>query len=64
MTAQAHDQIFAAVSHLPHLRAFALVNNLANRKNAKQLFDFAAQADLETSHASQAVHLRCGSTLA
>ncbi len=42
MTAQAHDQIFAAVSHLPHLLAFALVNNLANRKNAKQLFDFAA----------------------
>ncbi len=42
MTAQAHDQIFAAVSHLPHLLAFALVNNLANRPNAKQLFDFAA----------------------
>lgn len=42
MTAQAHDQIFAAVSHLPHLLAFALVNDLANRPNAKQLFDFAA----------------------
>jgi prephenate dehydrogenase len=42
MTAQTHDQIFAAVSHLPHLLAFALVNNLANRPNAKQLFDFAA----------------------
>ena len=42
MTAQTHDQIFAAVSHLPHLLAFALVNNLANRSNAKQLFDFAA----------------------
>jgi prephenate dehydrogenase len=42
MTAKAHDQIFAAVSHLPHLLAFALVNNLANRPNAKQLFDFAA----------------------
>lgn len=42
MTAQAHDQIFAAVSHLPHLLAFALVNNLANRTNAKQLFEFAA----------------------
>lgn len=42
MTAKTHDQIFAAVSHLPHLLAFALVNNLANRPNAKQLFDFAA----------------------
>jgi prephenate dehydrogenase len=42
MTAQAHDQIFAAVSHLPHLLAFALVSDLANRPNAKQLFDFAA----------------------
>jgi len=42
MTAQKHDQIFAAVSHLPHLLAFALVNNLANRPNAKQLFNFAA----------------------
>ena len=42
MSAQAHDQIFAAVSHLPHLLAFALVNNLASRPNAKQLFEFAA----------------------
>jgi len=42
MTAKTHDQIFAAVSHLPHLLAFTLVNNLANRPNAKQLFDFAA----------------------
>ena len=42
MTAQEHDQIFAAVSHLPHLLAFALVSDLANRPNAKQLFDFAA----------------------
>lgn len=42
MTAEVHDQIFAAVSHLPHLLAFALVNELAHRPNAKQLFDFAA----------------------
>ena len=42
MTSETHDQIFAAVSHLPHLLAFALVNDLANRPNAKQLFDFAA----------------------
>lgn len=42
MTAQQHDGIFAAVSHLPHLLAFALVDELASRKNAAQLFDFAA----------------------
>ncbi|HSH72486.1 MAG TPA: prephenate dehydrogenase/arogenate dehydrogenase family protein [Methylophilaceae bacterium] len=42
MTAQQHDGIFAAVSHLPHLLAFALVDDLAGRANAKQLFDFAA----------------------
>ena len=42
MTAAVHDQIFAAVSHLPHLLAFALVDDLASRPNAKQLFDFAA----------------------
>jgi prephenate dehydrogenase len=42
MTAAEHDQTFAAVSHLPHLLAFALVDDLASRPNAKQLFDFAA----------------------
>lgn len=42
MTASAHDGIFAAVSHLPHLLAFALVDELASRDNANQLFDFAA----------------------
>jgi prephenate dehydrogenase len=42
MSASEHDQTFAAVSHLPHLLAFALVDDLASRPNAKQLFDFAA----------------------
>ncbi|MEN9724509.1 MAG: hypothetical protein RLZZ98_18 [Pseudomonadota bacterium] len=42
MSAAQHDQTFAAVSHLPHLLAFALVDDLASRPNAKQLFDFAA----------------------
>ncbi len=42
MSAEAHDSIFAAVSHLPHLLAFALVNEIASRPNAAQLFSFAA----------------------
>jgi prephenate dehydrogenase len=42
MSAATHDGIFAAVSHLPHLLAFALVDDLASRANAKQLFSFAA----------------------
>lgn len=42
MTASHHDQIFAAVSHLPHLLAFALVENLAMRPDAEELFAFAA----------------------
>ncbi len=42
MTADTHDGIFAAVSHLPHLLAFALVDDIAARPNAQQLFGFAA----------------------
>jgi prephenate dehydrogenase len=42
MPAEQHDAIFAAVSHLPHLLAFALVDDIASRPNAAQLFSFAA----------------------
>ncbi len=42
MTPRAHDEVFAAVSHLPHLLAFGLVAELARRDNAETLFDFAA----------------------
>lgn len=37
-----HDAVFAAVSHLPHLLAYALVHEFAARGNADQLFGFAA----------------------
>ena len=37
-----HDAVLAAVSHLPHLLAFALVHDIASRKNAEQLFSYAA----------------------
>lgn len=42
MPAENHDRIFATVSHLPHLLAFALVDNIAARDNADELFQFAA----------------------
>jgi prephenate dehydrogenase len=42
MPAATHDAVFAAVSHLPHMLAFALVDDLAARPNAKTLFSFAA----------------------
>ncbi len=42
MTPEVHDQIFAAVSHLPHVLAYALVEEIACRPNADQLFGFAA----------------------
>jgi len=42
MAPQAHDAIFAAVSHLPHLLAFALVDEVASRANGDELFQYAA----------------------
>lgn len=42
MPPQQHDEIFAAVSHLPHLLSFALVEDIAFRPNAKELFGYAA----------------------
>lgn len=42
LTPDGHDRTFAAVSHLPHLLAYALVHEIADRENAEQLFSFAA----------------------
>ena len=42
LDAARHDEIFAAVSHLPHALAFALVGELAARADASDYFRYAA----------------------
>ena len=42
LDAEVHDRIFAAVSHLPHLLAFGLVDLLAARPDAAEVFRYAA----------------------
>ncbi len=40
LEADEHDEIFGAVSHLPHMIAFALVHQLGRRRDAKRLLGF------------------------
>ena len=42
LSAQQHDRIFAAVSHLPHLLAYALVDQVDRTPDADLLFQYAA----------------------
>ena len=42
LDAERHDALFAAVSHLPHALAFALVGELAARPDADDYFHYAA----------------------
>jgi len=42
LTPEQHDGVFAAVSHLPHLLAYALVDDIARKPHADLLFQYAA----------------------
>ncbi len=41
MTATDHDAAFAAVSHLPHLLAFAFMNGISSQKQSSEFLDLA-----------------------
>lgn len=42
LTPEDHDRVFASVSHLPHLLAYALVDDIAKKQHADLLFQYAA----------------------
>ena len=41
MSPEAHDAAFAAVSHLPHLLAFAMMNSIASQRQAEDFLSLA-----------------------
>jgi len=63
LTPQQHDDVFAAVSHLPHLLSFALVHDLAQRENRELLLSFAASGFRDFTRIA-ASSRRCGATSA
>ena len=65
MSAEEHDNIFAAVSHLPHLAAFAYVHALVDHPHGKRLtFPYARHRLFATLPASPPVILPFGPTSA
>ena len=42
LTPEHHDDVLAATSHLPHVLAFAMVDMLASRQEAEEVFRYSA----------------------
>ncbi|WP_295748237.1 prephenate dehydrogenase/arogenate dehydrogenase family protein [Undibacterium sp.] len=42
LSPEEHDAVFASISHLPHLLAYALVDDIARKPHADTLFQYAA----------------------
>jgi prephenate dehydrogenase len=53
MNAREHDRTLAAVSHLPHLLAYALVGEIEDRDNADSLFHFAGSGFRDVTRISE-----------
>ena len=59
---KAHDAAFAAVSHLPHLIAFALMNAISGQPQGKEFLSPGRARAFATSPASPPATRRCGAT--
>lgn len=65
LTPELHDTIFASVSHLPHLLAYALVDEMANKSHANLLFEYAASGFRDfTRIAASSPQMWCDITVA
>jgi 3-phosphoshikimate 1-carboxyvinyltransferase len=61
MDVEKHDEVLAHTSHLPHLMAFNLVEQLANREDNLDIFVM-LRVVFVISHGLQPVILKCGMT--
>ncbi len=61
MTPENHDAAFAAVSHLPHMLAFAFFSSVAKQPAGRDFLSSPARASA-TSPASPPATRRCGAT--
>jgi prephenate dehydrogenase len=61
MTPENHDAAFAAVSHLPHLLAFAYFSSVAKQPAGKDFLSLAGPG-FRDLHASRPATRRCGAT--
>ena len=61
MEAQAHDRVFASVSHLPHLLSAVYMEQVATAADARRRLDLAGSG-FGISRASRPVRRKCGGT--